>query len=131
MLAAGGELRWANRRALQVASQAVDRGATLTQHLLAFARRQRLAPAPVDLGVQVAGMASPLERTLGGAIRIRIDRDDAVPPALVDPLSTFAITSLVTLQKDRDALRQMAGRFGIETHREGQAIQYGDPAKLR
>jgi len=46
-------------------------------------------------------------------------------------LSTFAITSLVAIQKDSDALRQMAGRFGIETHREGQAIQYGDPAKPR
>jgi len=84
MLEAGGELRGAeSRRALEVASQAVDRGATLTQHLLAFARRQRLAPAPVDLGIQVAGMATLLEHTLGGAIRI--DRDANVPPALVDP----------------------------------------------
>lgn len=46
-------------------------------------------------------------------------------------LATFAITSLVAIQKDRDALRQMAGRFGIESHRKGQAIQYGDPAKAR
>ncbi|KAA0572903.1 DUF4142 domain-containing protein [Azospirillum sp. Sh1] len=46
-------------------------------------------------------------------------------------LSTFAITSLVAIQKDRDSLYQMAGRFGLETHREGQAIQYGDPAKAR
>ena len=86
LLEAGGEIRRTEtRRALEVASQAVDRGATLTQHLLAFARRQRLAPAPVDLGAQVEGMATLLERTLGGAIRIRIDRDAAVPPALVDP----------------------------------------------
>ena len=86
LLEAGGELRGTeSRRALEVANQAVDRGATLTQHLLAFARRQRLAPAPVDLGAQVAGMATLLERTLGGAIRIRIDRDADVPPALVDP----------------------------------------------
>ena len=46
-------------------------------------------------------------------------------------LATFAITSLVAIQKDRDALRQMAGRFGVETSSEGQAIQYGDPAKAR
>ncbi|PWC44344.1 DUF4142 domain-containing protein [Azospirillum sp. TSO22-1] len=46
-------------------------------------------------------------------------------------LATFAITSLVAVQKDRDALRQMAGRFGIKAPAAGQAIQYGDPAKAR
>jgi predicted outer membrane protein len=46
-------------------------------------------------------------------------------------LATFAITSLVAIQKDRDALRQMAERFGVETSAGGQAIQYGDPAKAR
>lgn len=46
-------------------------------------------------------------------------------------LATFAITSLVAIQKDRDALRQMAGRFGIKAPAAGQAIQYGDPTKAR
>jgi predicted outer membrane protein len=46
-------------------------------------------------------------------------------------LATFAITSLVAIQKDRDALRQMAERFGVETSAGGQAIQYGDPTKAR
>ncbi|CAO3405279.1 response regulator [Azospirillum palustre] len=104
MLEAGGELRGAeSRRALEVASQAVDRGATLTQHLLAFARRQRLAPAPVDLGAQVLGMATLLERTLGGAIRIRIDLDADVPPALVDP-HQFDIALLNLAINARDAM---------------------------
>jgi predicted outer membrane protein len=46
-------------------------------------------------------------------------------------LATFAITSLVTIQKDRDALRALAGRFGIEAAPAGQALQYGDPTKAR
>lgn len=46
-------------------------------------------------------------------------------------LAAFAITSLVGIQKDRDALRQMAGRYGIKAPVEGQAVQYGDPAKSR
>ena len=46
-------------------------------------------------------------------------------------LSTFAITSLVAIQKDRDALRQMAGQFGVETSAGGQPIQYGDPTRAR
>ena len=46
-------------------------------------------------------------------------------------LATYAIISLVAIQKDRDALRQMAGRFGIKAPAEGQAVQYGDPTKAR
>ena len=46
-------------------------------------------------------------------------------------LATFAITSLVGIQKDRDALRALAERFGVEAAPAGQAIQYGDPAKAR
>ncbi|HYD70123.1 DUF4142 domain-containing protein [Azospirillum sp.] len=46
-------------------------------------------------------------------------------------LATFAITSLVGIQKDRDALRRLAGTFGIRAPAEGQAVQYGDPAKAR
>ncbi len=46
-------------------------------------------------------------------------------------LATLAITSLVSIQKDRDALRRMAGRFGINAPAEGQPVQYGDPAKAR
>ncbi|WP_448204956.1 DUF4142 domain-containing protein [Azospirillum sp. sgz302134] len=46
-------------------------------------------------------------------------------------LATYAIISLVSIQKDRDALRQMAGRFGIKAPAEGQAVQYGDPTKAR
>ncbi|WP_247893069.1 hybrid sensor histidine kinase/response regulator [Azospirillum baldaniorum] len=104
LLERSGELVQAERRrALQVASQAVERGATLTQHLLAFARRQRLAPAPVDLGAQVAGMVTLLERTLGSTIRIRIDREADVPPALVDP-HQFDIALLNLAINARDAM---------------------------
>jgi len=46
-------------------------------------------------------------------------------------LAIFAITSLVAIQKDRDALRQMASRFGIKAPVEGQPLQYGDPTKAR
>ncbi|PWC48039.1 hybrid sensor histidine kinase/response regulator [Azospirillum sp. TSA6c] len=134
MLEAGGELRGAeSRRALEVASQAVDRGATLTQHLLAFARRQRLAPAPVDLGAQVGGMATLLERTLGGAIRIRIDRDADVPPALVDP-HQFDIALLNLAINARDAmpdggtLTVTVSSLPIASLQAGMACEEASPA---
>jgi hypothetical protein len=43
----------------------------------------------------------------------------------------YAITSLVTIQKDLDDLRALVERFGIEAASEGQAIQYDDPTKAR
>lgn len=46
-------------------------------------------------------------------------------------LATYAITSLVAIQKNRDALRRMAGQLGIPAPANGQAIQYGDPTKAR
>ena len=58
------------RRVLGVVRQAADRGATLTTRLLAFSRRQRLAPQPTDLNKLVAGMSDLLRRTLGEQIVI-------------------------------------------------------------
>lgn len=43
----------------------------------------------------------------------------------------YALISLVAIQKDRDALRQTAGRIGIKAPFEGQVVQSGDPSKDR
>ena len=50
--------------------QGADRGAALTQRLLAFARRQELRPETVDLPRLVGGMEELLRRALGPAIEI-------------------------------------------------------------
>jgi signal transduction histidine kinase len=47
-----------------------ERAATLTQRLLAFSRRQPLAPKPLDVNRLVSGMTDLLHRTLGEAIDI-------------------------------------------------------------
>ena len=47
-----------------------ERAAALTRQLLAFARRQPLAPKPVDVNRLVAGMSELLRRTLGEAIEV-------------------------------------------------------------
>lgn len=41
-------------------------------------------------------------------------------------LASFAIRSLVTIQRDRDALHGIGNRFGIAAERGGQPPQYGD-----
>ena len=71
-------------RLIAGAIQAAERGATLTQRLLAFARRQDLQPRPVDLPALVRGLEVCCSaRSAPGA-----DRDPgagAPPPAMVDP----------------------------------------------
>ncbi|MHA7061915.1 response regulator [Azospirillum argentinense] len=86
LLRAAGESGGASHpQALDMAEKAVERGATLTQHLLAFSRRQRLEPKTVDVGALVTGMGGLLERTLGGTTRIVTETDPSLWPARVDP----------------------------------------------
>ena len=67
------------------AVQAAERAATLTQRLLAFARRQALKPQPVDTGALIEGMADLLERSLGPTIAIVFELPRHLPPIRVDP----------------------------------------------
>jgi signal transduction histidine kinase len=70
---------------LQAALRAADRGAALTRHLLAFARRQHLEPMPVDAAAVVDSVAKMLRRTIGPDIRLAIRTEPGLPPAWVDP----------------------------------------------
>jgi len=71
-------------RLIDGALQGAERGASLTQRLLAFARQQDLNPAPVDLGGLVRGMSELLERSLGSRIVLRLAIADDLPPAAID-----------------------------------------------
>ncbi|MBP2312585.1 response regulator [Azospirillum soli] len=89
--------------ALSMATRAVDRGATLTQHLLAFSRRQRLEPKTVDVGALVQGMVGLLERTLGGTIHIMTETEPGLWAAQVDP-SQLEMALLNLAINARDAM---------------------------
>ena len=57
-------------RFLDAATNATERAAILTQRLLAFARRQPLAPQPIDANKMIVNMSDLLHSTLGEQIRI-------------------------------------------------------------
>ena len=71
-------------RLIDGAVQGAERGASLTQRLLAFARQQDLRAVPVDLRALVQGMVDLLERSLGPRIALRLDLPEALPPARAD-----------------------------------------------
>ncbi len=67
------------------ALQAAERAATLTQRLLAFARRQALQPKAVDIGALIDGMVDLIRRSLGPTIKVVLEVPPSLPPARVDP----------------------------------------------
>ena len=66
------------------AIEGAQRGAGLTQRLLAFARRQDLRPAPIDVPALVRSMTDLLQRSLGPTVRIHTHFPLHLPPAQVD-----------------------------------------------
>ncbi len=66
------------------ALQAAQRGANLTQRMLAFARRQELKPETVDIPSLVAGMTDLLDRSLGASLSIVTRFPPRMEPVLVD-----------------------------------------------
>ena len=71
-------------RLIDGALQGANRGAALTQRLLAFARRQSLQLAPTDICALVRGMRELLERSIGPTIQLRFELGERLPPAMVD-----------------------------------------------
>jgi PAS domain S-box-containing protein len=71
-------------RLVDGALQGAERGASLTQRLLAFARQQDLRAVPVDLSALVQGMGNLLERSLGPRVALRLDLPEGLPPARID-----------------------------------------------
>jgi signal transduction histidine kinase/CheY-like chemotaxis protein len=69
---------------LDNAANGAERGARLTQRMLAFARRQELTIAPVHLGMLVSGMEGLIERALGPTVSIRTDIAEDLPNVSAD-----------------------------------------------
>jgi PAS domain S-box-containing protein len=71
-------------RLIDGAQQGAKRGASLTQRLLAFARRQDLQIGPVDLRSLVFGMEDLLRRSVGAAVPIEMVMPDHLPLVSAD-----------------------------------------------
>jgi len=77
--------RPAAREIISSALRAVGRGAELTRKLLAFARRQRLAPRASDPARLLTELGAMLRRTLGETVGLEISCAADVPKVFVDP----------------------------------------------
>ncbi len=73
------------RRLMDGMIQAAQRGASLTRQLLAFSRRQKLRPEPVEVASQIGGMRELLDRSLRGDVHVEFDFPETLWPVEVDP----------------------------------------------
>lgn len=91
---------------------AAQRGGTLTAQLLAFARKQPLAPAPLDLTASLPELIPLLRRTLGEHIEVRFVDSAGLWPAMADPAQLENAVLNLALNS-RDAMPG-GGRLTIE-----------------
>ena len=100
---------------IAAAQGASKRAAALTHRLLAFSRRQTLAPKAIDANRLMHGMLDLIQRTVGPGIDVRHKGADDLWPALVDPsLLESALLNLCI--NARDAMPD-GGAITIETGR--------------
>jgi PAS domain S-box-containing protein len=124
LMAVLGSLEIARKRALEGrdvvdlidnAIAGAKRGASLTQRLLAFSRKQELKLEPVAVPALVSGMTELLQRSIGSAIEITTTFPLILPPVLSDPNQLeSALLNLVV--NARDAMPE-GGMIAISARR--------------
>ncbi|MDI2142284.1 MULTISPECIES: PAS domain-containing sensor histidine kinase [unclassified Pseudomonas] len=88
-------------RLLENATQGALRGVSLTQRMLAFARRQELKTEPVDIPKLVQGITGLLRSSLGPGIRIETQFPDDLEAVLADTNQLeLAVLNLATNARD-------------------------------
>ena len=98
---------------VDTALRTVERGERLTEQLLAFARRQPLTRATLDLNAQLRRMAELLARTVGSGVAIRADLVPDLWPVEADATQLeLAVINLAI--NARDAMPG-GGELGIRT----------------
>ena len=110
-------------RLVDGALQGAERGASLTQRLLAFARQQDLRAVAVDLRSLIQGMGDLLQRSLGPRVALRLDIPEGLPPARIDA-NQLELAILNLAINARDAMED-SGAIDIRVARYRAS---GDPA---
>ena len=112
------------KRLIDNAAQGAKRGVTLTQRMLAFARRQELKPVAVDIPTLIHGMGDLIERSVNSNVEVAIDLPDQLSPVLIDANQLeLAILNLVVNARDAmpegGSVRITARREAVSKHTEG------------
>ena len=102
------QLRW-----VEIATSAAQRGAVLTHQLLAYARKQFMAPAATDIPTSLGNMMELIRGSLGSRVALMTAFDPVTWPALADP-AQLELAVLNLLVNARDAMPK-GGRVTLST----------------
>ena len=112
------------RGRLHAIQQAVDRGASLTNRLLAFSRKQTLLPMTVNVPELIVDLVDMLHRTLGETVNLKIDFAPNPWSAAIDPhqfenaLINLAINARDAMPKGGALILETANMTLDETYAE-------------
>ncbi len=111
------------RKYATAAMRAADRGARLTQQLLAFSRRQVLRPEIVNVNRLLGEFETLTQRAVGESIDVEFALDAKVDPCRIDP-AQFQSAVLNLVVNARDAT-PAGGRITIETRNINLGVENG------
>jgi signal transduction histidine kinase len=100
---------------VEIAIRAIDRGAQLTQQLLAFARRQAQHPVSADLNALLAEIEVLMRRAVGETIEVFISPAPGLPRCRIDP-AQFEAAVMNLVINARDAMPD-GGRLLLSTRK--------------
>ncbi|WP_019831519.1 ATP-binding protein [Sphingomonas sp. PR090111-T3T-6A] len=115
------------QRYIETAMASAERARTLIGRLLAFSRRQALAPRNIDVGALLTGLSDLIRQSVTAQVRLEWSIADRLPPVLVDPAQLeLAILNLAI--NARDAMPN-GGAITISAQRATEAETLDLPAK--
>ncbi|TMJ18546.1 MAG: response regulator [Alphaproteobacteria bacterium] len=89
------------KKILGLTRRAAEQGSDLVGRLLAFARRQQLAPAEIDVGKLWASVTDLLAHTLGGLVQLEWNAEEKVGRAYADSAQLeLALVNLIINARD-------------------------------
>ncbi len=114
-----GEAR--DQRLIEGAMESAERARVLVQRMLAFARRQPLQKTAVDVSVLIDDLHTLLASSVGARVRIVIDKEVGLPPALADQ-NQLELALLNVALNARDAMPE-GGVLTIAASMNGDFIR--------
>lgn len=124
-----GSLSEKQRKRLQRALKAAENSATLTQRLLAYARKQPLNPSALDINRLLLEFSDFMKHSLPPSIKLNLHLDEYLPPVYMDKnqLETALVNLLLNakdaLNGEGEILIRTQERLIQRTHKSEQMIQ--------
>ncbi len=109
---------------LKAVQSAANRSADLTRQLLAFSRKQAIAPRVLDLNEQTRGMERLLTRIIGEDINLVLSLSDRLRLIYMDPTQIDQVLANLAVNS-RDAMPR-GGRLTVETSNVTLDTEYSE-----